>query len=110
MSFICEHGEFVYPCDICGRQPRYPEHDKRLLAAGEACHVRPFLDWLIEEQGVVFGRFSEGGWNAPIDEHRFAAMTVEQVIAEYFGYDLSKIEEERRAMVEEAQRTANAPE
>lgn len=86
---------------------RYPEHDKRALYAGEASHVRAFLDWLSEEQGVVMGKLSTGTiTTAPIDEHELAFCDREEIIARYFGYDLAKIEEERRAMIADARAAA----
>lgn len=89
-------------------KPKYPEHDKMALCAGEAVHVRAFLDWLTEDQGVVMGKLSSGtSTTAPIDEHELAFCNREEILARYFGYDLAKLEEERRSMVREIQRSTD---
>jgi hypothetical protein len=70
------------------KYPPTPELDKQaaLIATGETNTVQRFLDWLFDEQNLVLEP----------DPGR----SREQLMADFFGLDLRKIETERRAVLD----------
>ena len=88
--------------------PPTPELDKRkreVLDPGLNKVVQDFYDWLTQEKGYVLARYVP-------EEERFEGDGIygeqpvavhpdpEQMMAEFFGIDLAKIEAERRAILE----------
>ena len=77
---------------------KYPEHARR-ETADAACgmeHVRRFVEWLTEEREPrgFLGEHDQWFGERPIDAR------LDVLLAEYGGYDLNEIEEERRAMLD----------
>jgi hypothetical protein len=70
------------------KYPPTPELDKQaaIVASGEANTVQHFLDWLYDDQNLVLEP----------DPGR----SREQLMADFFGIDLRKIETERRAILD----------
>ncbi len=79
-----------------------PELDYQLLIieSGQSELLGKFYDWLIEE-GYVFAKWSPSE-NKYGDTELFpVSINPNQLFAEFFKIDLNKIEEERRAILEE---------
>ena len=87
--------------------PPTPELDKQseIIRSGKAALVQDFIDWLHEEKKWVLARY------VPEDERRsndriYGEQPVqvyarpEDLMAEFFGIDLKKIETERRATLD----------
>lgn len=72
---------------------QWPEHEKQAQIIDEAHSIGQFLDWA-EGQGLQLCRF-----NDRFEEFQPVGHFVD-VIAEYFEIDLSKIEAEKRAMLD----------
>lgn len=74
-----------------------PELDKQLaiIKSGANSTVQGFLDWLMEEQGITFCV-----WSDDHEEFWPDRRQPDRLMADYFGIDLDKIEDERRAILE----------
>lgn len=76
--------------------PPTPEHDKLKKVSGESQAIGEFVDWLRQERGIVF-----------CDEDKVddvyvpvVPFSIERVLADYFGIDLNKIEQEKVALLD----------
>lgn len=83
------------------RDVKTPELDKQLaiIKSGKAAIVQTFYDWLWEEKGWQLGQFEEWkGYRDPV----FTPVYVdpEQLLADFFGIDRNRIEQERRQILE----------
>lgn len=80
--------------------PDYPECEKLKKVSIEHSNIMEFLDWLDEEKSI---RLCECDQSSTSSFSAYAPITTskEKLLAEYFNLDLKKIEEERRAMIEE---------
>ena len=76
-----------------------PECEKMAAVQKESRELSNFVDWL-REQGYEICEENESE-NRPYDRLR---KSNEQLFADYFGIDLKKVEEERRALLEEIRR------
>lgn len=81
--------------------PQTPELDKQLaiIESGEAKTVQDFLDWLRQEQGYVLAKYTK------VDGYRDEQLVdhypqPEKLMADFFGIDQNKIEQERRAILD----------
>ncbi len=83
--------------------PETPETDKqiRLVAERHTQDVGAFMEWL-EEQGWQLGRWDEDG--TPI---LGLAPSINDLLAQWVGIDLAKVERERRALLVYLSRNAN---
>jgi hypothetical protein len=83
---------------------KYPEHDKLKKISDKSQTIGEFIEWLIYEKNVQLCRFESCEGDA---EHaRYAEyfplnVPITKLLAEYFGIDEKKIEEEKRASLEE---------
>lgn len=102
-------GSAASLCRICGRTPKvtspYPELDKMKEARPKAQVLSEFIDWL-DQNGMRICRPSESEW-AHGGAYDAIVETPEVLLAQYFGIDLTKVEEERRKILE-IQRALNA--
>lgn len=75
-----------------------PELDrqKQVIDSGEAEMVQQFYDWL-HEQGIRLCTLQDAGRIEP--RYMLDGRSPEQLMADYFGIDLTKIEAERRAIL-----------
>lgn len=72
------------------------EVDKWAKAYPEACEIRDFLEWL-SSKGIVLASFVDGhDYPAPYPE------TGDMLLYRYFEIDYTKLEAQRRALLEEA--------
>jgi hypothetical protein len=99
----------------------YPEHDKLLALEDRRDEIQGFIDWLCDEQEVVFAAWGKPQWMDgdrndlqnegrlyPIDEAQVpAAMNFrgrgirERLMAAYFDIDLDKLSDEKDKMYRE---------
>lgn len=86
---------------------QYPESDKMLRAKKELGldDIRAFWEWL-DERGLKICAPHPQGWLA--ENGAYAPLTTprEQLFAQYAEVDLDKVEEERRAMLDEIRAAA----
>lgn len=73
--------------------PPTPELDKMLAVKDQSQTIGEFLDWLTEVKGYVLAEYDENDRLYP------KYSSIETLLAEFFGIDLKKIEEERRAIL-----------
>jgi len=73
---------------------QYPEHEKLKIIKENSQQIGEFLDWL-------FGKATICLWHERHECFYPAGKTIEGWLAEYFGIDQTKIDEEKRQMLEE---------
>lgn len=74
----------------------YPECAKISANREESRKIGNFIEWL-QETGRFIGKRDEDDC---MDEE---SLTIENLLAEYFGIDMAKVEEERQQMLESMQ-------
>lgn len=74
----------------------FPEHDKLALISSESQSIGQFLDWLTNEKGCVICE-STNNSDYPYSP---TWKPIQSLLAEYFGIDQNKIEEEKLEMLE----------
>lgn len=77
----------------------YPEHEKlqKITLQSQACGE--FLDWLQSEKGVTLCTY-----NKSYEQFYPLRVSITEVLGEFFEIDLEKIEQEKRAMLDEIRR------
>jgi hypothetical protein len=103
--------------------PKTPELDRMKAVTTESQQCGQFLEWLLGEKGYSIVTYHKhgpdcAGWDEdrgryhPSGEDRCGAsenelmpvhINIQQLLAEYFGIDLDKVENERRAILERIQ-------
>lgn len=73
----------------------YPEHDKMAKIADKSQKIGEFLDWLNSEKDIELKR-----WSEEHDEYVSVFTSTTVLLAEFFDIDLTKIEAEKRAMLD----------
>lgn len=73
---------------------KYPEHEKQSLVLGEARAAGDFLEWLKERYFLC---------ELAGDDKRFVPVysPIRELLADWLGIDLAKIDEEKQAMLAE---------
>lgn len=90
----------------------YPEHEKLHKIADKSQSIGEFVEWMQGEKGIVFGSYHEhddgcmgsGGFRVcglRKDELCPTRVNIRTLLAEFFGIDESKIEAEKRQMLDE---------
>jgi len=74
--------------------PKYPECEKLAAVHEKSQTIGAFLEWL-ETKDISLMLWCPG------DNFRRPHMSIEKMLAEFFEIDLNKVEEERRAMLED---------
>lgn len=73
---------------------KYPEHVKQDKVGPDAQVIGEFIEWLQEQYSICW-------WHEDSTSFYPSHVSVEQLLASYFKIDLEKIEQEKRAMLEE---------
>jgi hypothetical protein len=73
--------------------PETPELDKMHAARADSQPVGEFLEWL-SNQGLQICRFNRG-----IEQYQADYRTIEQMLADWKGINLTQVETERRAVI-----------
>ena len=88
-------------------KPDTTELDKqaKIINSGKAPAVQEFIDWLLDDKKWVLARYVEEDERTPNDgiygEQPVPVFVQrEELMAEFFGIDLNKIEAERRALLD----------
>ena len=76
------------------------EHDKLQSVQEPAQTIGEFLEWL-EARGIFLCHLRG-------DEYYRTRCIIEELLASYFGIDLDKIEDEKRAMLKDIRTSRNA--
>lgn len=74
--------------------PSAPECEKLRQVSDKSNAQGAFLDWLLGEKGFTLARYADSGGLYPVSRN------MEELLAEYHGIDLAKVEKERRALLE----------
>jgi hypothetical protein len=97
----------------------YPEHEKMKAVHEESQAIGEFIEWLGWKKEIRFAKWIKEsvthediwGKNPPktteIDNFIQIELPIEQTLAEFFNIDLTKIKQEKRAMLDEL-RAANS--
>lgn len=91
--------------------PDCPECERLHEVSPFSQKIGEFLEWLQSEKGIVLGTYHEHDENCyGSDSYRICGLcrdelyptrlSIEQVLAEFFEIDLTKVENERRALLE----------
>lgn len=82
----------------------WPEHDKLASVHEQSQKCGEFLEWLLDEKGIVLCRYEQTGgtWNGqPISRLAFVVLPhLQDWLAEFFGIDREKLEDEKRRMLD----------
>lgn len=80
---------------------KYPEHEKLKLVKDKSQAIGEFLEWL-QQQGILLCTerpgADEDGYQ---DAYRHHHESTENLLARFFNIDLTKIEAEKREMLDE---------
>lgn len=76
----------------------YPEHEKLSAISDASQTIGAFLDFLTEQDLVISLWIETGELRDP--QLVPVSKTTSQILADYFGIDLARIETEKRAMLE----------
>lgn len=73
----------------------YPEHEKMCAIMEQSQTIGEFLDWLLGEKDIVLSQYLNPNSErlTPINPN------TQDLLAEFFGIDLNKIEMEKREML-----------
>lgn len=82
------------PPPSAGAQPKTPECDRLVSVADESHKLGEFLDWLEQRKRLSLAR-----WSRSDDQLVPDYTPKEQLLAEYYGIDLDKVDAERRALL-----------
>lgn len=97
---VVEETRRMLRCAVPPADEKYPECAKLLAASKESQAQGEFLAWLQEEKAFVLAE-----WDEEEDIERAGLVPVcariEDLLAEFHGIDMTKVENERRAMLEE---------
>lgn len=97
---------------------RFPEHTKLKAHAERRDVAQEFYDFLLNDKGLHFGKYHQhtddcygpddpGGWGKPLQcglsktYLNSVHIPPEDLLAEFLGIDRNKLEEEKRAMLED---------
>lgn len=81
-------------------EEQYPEHTRLHAVKDKAQVVGEFIEWM-HEQGVVFCQFSEHGTQHFESHEQLYNRPIEEIVARFFEIDRDKLEQEKRAMLED---------
>lgn len=79
-------------------KPEYPECEKMSAVRPKSQSIGEFIDWLEIDKGIYLAKYKENEYDK--EQLYVAHENKETLLAEFFGIDLGKVEDERRAMLE----------
>jgi hypothetical protein len=84
----------------------YPECEKMSKVAEKSQGIGDFLEWLREDKKIILGSVQEfvyvwDGKERIKEEFSPFRYDTEKLLAEFFGIDLKKVEQEKREMLNE---------
>ena len=84
------------------KQPECPECKKLSAVSEESNKIGDFLEWL-SSKGFVIAGYEHGirNYEKLVAIRKFQASNgINNILAEYYGIDLNKVEKERQALLE----------
>lgn len=86
-------------------QPATPECEKLAKVSEESNKIGAFLDWL-KDKGIHLATWE---YDEDLDDERLFPHRepIQNILAEYYGIDLDKVETERRALLDWIQEQNN---
>lgn len=88
------------------RERKYPECTKLALVGDKRRELNAFLEWLREEKKIELGDMEAVERTGAIYPVRYGLDGYDKLVLEYLEVDPVKLEEERRAMLDELQERA----
>ena len=82
-------------------EQKWPEHEKMAKVQVESQAIGEFIEWLGSQDMLICRATGEEKTDYPYIP---AYENIERLLARHFNIDLTKIEEEKRAMLEEMRR------
>lgn len=79
--------------------PTYPEHEKMGKIADKSQAIGEFLEWATAERGLHLAEYRTFE-DADREVLTVVYTPVQELLAEFFGIDLTAIEREKRAMLD----------
>lgn len=80
--------------------PKTPELDKISKVSDKSQAIGEFLEWLVQKKEIVLAKWMDmEGWDPQLV---VAYEPKNKLLAEYFGIDQDKVENERRKLLEYA--------
>ncbi len=86
---------------------QYPEHEKLKAVRDKSQAIGDFLEWLRGTKGFRLARWEKvpdesalAGECEEVDRLVQQSINTEEILAEYFKIDLTKLEQEKRAMLD----------
>jgi hypothetical protein len=80
---------------------KYPEHEKLEIIQAQSQVIGEFLEWLTGTRELILAHYPILESNGKASAHLFPAPIKQaKLIAEFFGIDLTKLEKEKRAMLD----------
>lgn len=85
--------------------PAAPECDKLSDVHEDSNKVGQFLEWMTQERGIVFASWQPAdpdytAFFGETESLRPQCLNINELLAEYYGVDLKKVEEERRTILD----------
>jgi hypothetical protein len=80
---------------------QYPEHDKLGVIRDQSQAIYDFLEWCAEEKGAALAVDADHGYEG---EKYWLPTSRRDLLAEFFEIDQAKLEQEKRAMLDELRR------
>jgi len=76
-----------------------PELDKMTACRAQSQAQGEFLNWLMLEKDIVLAKWSND--SESVQDLYECPVSIEALLAEFHGIDLNKVEQERRAILDE---------
>jgi hypothetical protein len=87
-------------------EPGYPECDKLHMVKYDSQVIGEFLDWLQHERKPTLLLCDCLNKHSMYSTFQPSAITVEKLLAEYFGINLDRLEAEKLAILDQARKAA----
>lgn len=86
----------------------YPEHEKLEKVKEETQAIGQFLEWLNSKKKIILGSYFKDAdnLNTDLQEMRMIYVQHEKLIAEFYGIDLDKLEQEKRDILKSIRQPA----
>lgn len=79
---------------------KFPEHEKLSAVQDKSQAIGEFLEWLTGERGYEIAEYTDSSdWPLPV------RYNTQSLLAEFFGIDLVKLDDEKRCMIDAIQST-----
>jgi len=80
-------------------ESRFPEHEKLKAISDKSQAIGEFVDWLGAVKGISLCELTQG--RDRLDEYHPVRTSIRQLLAEYFDINEHRLDDEKRAMLDE---------